>query len=338
MSCWSKCFFQILFPRLPSCELTYFSFKSYNRFTGSIPPLNAGFTTAQEISFSHNLLTGSLPDLEPASVFEMMATVRLSRLDISHNFITGTINPAVSFFPTLRSIDVSDNLFINEFPAQSGWNSIEELAAADNFFTGTISTVWSQGIRHFDMSGNLLTGTVPSDLCKFPNLEFLTLSRNQLEGTIPSCIADLDRLRAMEIASASLTGPIPDGIDQLRDLIIVDLSNNTLTGSLPSSIGRLIHLNQIFLNDNFLSSFIPSDLGKLTFLHKLHLANNVFTGSIPSSFAALTNLESITLAGNALTGRVPESLCKVSTIQLTAQAVGCDVECACCGDDKEVCG
>lgn len=313
-----------------------FLFLDDNKLTGSIPSLEAGFVKAQEISFSNNRFTGSLPEMNISSILEVTSTVRLSRLDISQNLLTGTINSGIAFLPTLRVFNASNNMFVHELPTE-GWTSIQVLAAANNMLTGTISTIWPQELRHFDMSGNMLNGTLSTDLCKLANLEFLLLSRNALEGTIPSCIANLDRLRAMEIASARLNGPIPDGIDQLRDLSLLDLSNNTLTGALPSSIGRLTKLNQLVLNDNVLSSSIPSDLGKLSYLRALHLSNNAFAGSIPSTFGFLSNLESITLAGNALSGLVPDGLCHIDTLTMTAEAVGCDVDCTCCSDES-VCG
>jgi Leucine-rich repeat (LRR) protein len=296
-------------------------------------------------------------------IIGLISSVRLSRLDISNNFISGTIHASVLFLPTLRSIDLSDNLFQDKFPSGGGWSSIESLEAANNLFTGTISSNWPQKLSkliclcscfksthsemistnicsaaHFDMSGNLMNGTIPTDLCNFPNLEQLLLSSNDLVGTIPSCIANLDRLRVMRIADAGLNGPIPDGIDHLKELTILDFSNNTLTGRLPSSLNRLTLLNGLHVNVNVLSGSLPSDLGRLTFLRKLHLANNAFVGSIPSAYTALTNLESLTTAGNALTGSVPEGLCQLTAIDLTAAEIGCDVECPCCKDDSETCG
>lgn len=314
-------------------------FLSYNQFSGSLPPLDAGFTRLQEISFSHNRLTGSLPDLDPSSVAEVLDSVRVSRLDISYNFITGTINPAISFLPTLKSVDVSGNLFANEFPARFGWASIRELAAADNAFTGTISTIWKQDLTRLEFSGNHMTGGIPSELCEFTNLEFLLLGRNSLSGTIPSCMGNLNRLRALELGSANLQGQIPPSLERCRQLTVLDLQNNTVTGQLPTSIGTLTLMNQLRLNDNFLSGSLPSELGELTFLRELHLEHNAFVGTVPDELSRLSSLESLSLAGNAIVGSVPDAVCQMHSLDLTFENVGCDVSCECCqGDESLVCG
>jgi Leucine-rich repeat (LRR) protein len=311
---------------------------SYNKFTGSIPPLEAGFAKTLEISLAHNLLTGPLPNLDASAIAELLATLRVSKLDISSNFLTGTVNPAVSFLSTLKSFNASYNKFVDEFPTAGGWPSIEILSASNNLFTGTISTVWPQGLRHFDMSGNKLNGFLPTELCKLSSLEFLLLSSNSLEGSIPSCYTGMSSLRAMEIASARLVGPIPDSIDQLRYLNVLDISKNTLTGKIPTTMGLMSKLNQLSVDNNSLSSVLPSALGSLSLLYKLHLSNNDFVGTIPTSLGGLTGLESITLVGNELSGAIPNEWCQLSTIKLSARDVGCDLNCPCCFDSSEVCG
>ena len=311
---------------------------SYNKFTGSIPPLEAGFAKTLEISLANNLLTGPLPSLDASAMAELLATLRVSKLDISSNLLTGTVNPAVSFLSTLKSFNASNNKFVNEFPTAGGWPTIEVLSAANNFFTGTISTVWPQALRHFDMSGNMLNGSLPTELCKLSSLEFLLLGRNSLEGSIPSCYASMSSLRAMEIASARLHGPIPDSIDQLRYLSVLDISNNTLTGTIPPTMGLMSKLNQLSVDNNSLSSVLPSDLGNLSLLYRLHLAKNNFVGTIPTSLGGLTGLESVTLVGNELSGPIPNEWCQLSTIKLSAREVGCDLNCPCCFDSSEVCG
>jgi Leucine-rich repeat (LRR) protein len=311
---------------------------SYNKFAGSIPPLEAGFAKTLEISLAHNQLTGPLPTLDPSTIAELLTTLRVSKLDISSNFFTGTVNPQLAFLTTLKSFNASNNMFVDEFPTGGGWPSIEILSIANNFFTGTIAPAWHQGLRHFDMSGNMLNGTLPTELCTLPSLEFLLLSHNAFDGTIPPCYTDIDSLRVLEISSTQLQGSIPDSIGQLRYLNVLDMSNNSLTGTLPSTIGSMSKLNELSVNNNILSSVLPSELGNLSLLRKLHLSNNAFVGPIPQSLGGLTVLGSVTLVGNELFGPVPDEWCRVSTMNLSAHEVGCDLDCPCCSNDIEVCG
>jgi hypothetical protein len=65
-----------------------------------------------EISLNHNLLTGTLPlerferylqNESPESPF------RIKTLDISFNFLTGTVNPIAPLIPSLTYFDLSHN-------------------------------------------------------------------------------------------------------------------------------------------------------------------------------------------------------------------------------------
>lgn len=78
----------------------------------------------------------------------------------------------------------------------------------------------------------------------------LQLSGNKLSGYIPSGIGSLTTLQKLQISYSKLTGSIPESIGNLRELTHLDLSENKLTGSLPKSWRKLTKLRVVYLNHN----------------------------------------------------------------------------------------
>ena len=155
-----------------------------------------------------------------------------------------------------------------------------------------------------------LSGTVPSWIGEFTELERLYLSRNQLEGPIPVWLSNLSNLTHLNlwVTGNQLTGPIPTQLGNLSNLTVLALYGNQLTGSIPPGLGNLSKLTYLQLYRNQLTGPIPSQLGSLSALKELILHRNQFTGSIPAELGDLTSLDALFLDGNQLTGPIPASL------------------------------
>ena len=187
-------------------------------------------------------------------------------------------------------------------------------------------------ITKLNLSGNGLSGPIPSQLGKLTNLSILHLGFNKLVGVIPRTIGQLTKLTEfyapdnhlsgripaqlgqlarlvhLNLANNRLNGPIPPQLGKLTNLEVLQLSFNNLSGSIPSELGQLINLKSLYLGLNKFSGFIPTELGQLINLKSLDLGLNKFSGFIPTELGNLENLEVLYLGTNKLTGSIPSEL------------------------------
>ncbi len=186
------------------------------------------------------------------------------------------------------------------------------IGLSGNNLTGSIPSSIENltALTSLDLSSNKLTGSIPSSIGNLTNLEAIALGSNQLTDTIPSSIGNLSSLSSdLDLSSNQLTGSIPSSIGNLTALIYLDLSSNQLTDSIPSSIGNLTNLFTIYLNNNQLTGSIPSGIGNaVRSLIFMNLSNNQLSGIIPSTIGNLGGMINMNLSNNQLSGSIPVSI------------------------------
>ncbi|XP_043704106.1 inactive LRR receptor-like serine/threonine-protein kinase BIR2 [Telopea speciosissima] len=97
------------------------------------------------------------------------------------------------------------------------------------------SLQYCQSLQALDLSGNNLTGTIPSEICTWlPYIVVLDLSNNGLSGSIPSELGNCSYLNTLILSNNRLSGSIPNNISNLRRLKKLSVANNDLSGSIPS--------------------------------------------------------------------------------------------------------
>jgi hypothetical protein len=324
-----------------------------NMLTGSLPSWVLTLLTRQELLFYSNLLTGTIPDsassLYVAALFsdpDALSSIRLQRVDLSNNDLSGTLPNWGVFLPTLVDFDFSNNKFNGTVPFGAvpiggiEWPSLKSANLANNALSGTFPNAIPSALNFLDVSGNLLQGTVPLDLPALQNLEFLFVDNNQmLNGNPSALLSSAVNLRTLSARNTSLIGRFKGSdILALQKMEILDLSKNEISGTIPTEFGDLQLMKKIFLDSNKFSGSIPSELGNVDDLLVLRLGNNLLDGSIPQTLGRLTSLEDMVLTGNdQLLGSVPEELCSVDTLNMTRDAIGCDLVCSCCSDTSDLC-
>ena len=83
-----------------------------------------------------------------------------------------------------------------------------------------------------DLRENSITGTIPTEIGKSSNLNYIYFESNSLQQNIPSELGNLNRLIYMNVSDNLLTGFIPIELDNIRSLEGLTLNQNSFTGSL----------------------------------------------------------------------------------------------------------
>ena len=100
--------------------------------------------------------------------------------------------------------------------------------------SGAAPLSWTNGL---DVSNNLLSGEISSEIGNLINIVSMDFSQNQFTGSIPAEIANLNNIWGLALDSNQFSGPIPTELwDQLNYIEILDLSFNQFSGEIPENI------------------------------------------------------------------------------------------------------
>ncbi|CAI5463681.1 unnamed protein product [Closterium sp. Yama58-4] len=253
---------------------------SHNQLSGDVPSYLLG-ALGGELDLSHNLLTDTLPALNPA----------MTVVNLSHNQLSGSLLP-VAACSRCTHVDLSYNLLSGAIPP---------LLASS-----------SSPLGHLNLRSNLLSGSLPRSLAQAPMLTHLDLSRNKLKGSLPAFCQGKQRLASLLLSSNAFSGPLssllPSSSSCASSLLSLNVFSNQLSGSLPSSLSRFTALHSLQTARNRMSGSIPAGLTLLTALQELDASWSGLSGTIPALLRAAAPSLQVQLAGNALSGSVPSSL------------------------------
>ncbi|KAL6638882.1 hypothetical protein ACP70R_023518 [Stipagrostis hirtigluma subsp. patula] len=158
-------------------------------------------------------------------------------------------------------------------------------------------------LRHLDLSGNALNGTIPAELLRAPELRVLSLAGNGITGGLPEQVGQLRSLRALNLAGNALSGALPQNLTLLPNLTAVSLANNFFSGALPA--GGFPALQVLDVSANLLNGTLPPDFGGPA-LRYVNLSSNRLAGAIPPDMASrLPPNVTVDLSYNNLTGAIP---------------------------------
>lgn len=109
-----------------------------------------------------------------------------------------------------------------------------------------------------------LEGTIPVAMMnEVSEIEVLDLSGNALTGRLPTEMGELVKLKQLYLNENELTGPVPIEFSNLVDLKILDLEFNSLTGTLPTKLGSLTVLESLKLQGNNIRGQVPQEFCNL---------------------------------------------------------------------------
>jgi hypothetical protein len=174
---------------------------------------------------------------------------------------------------------------------------------------------------------NMLSGSIPLQLCQLKSLKILDFSRNKLHGSIPRCIGNLNGmilengfLRKLDEEPHTITDrdwydqaaiEVVKGMEReytkiLKLVVHMDLSQNNLVGFIPNEITWLTGLHNLNLSNNQLKGEIPRLIGNMKSLESLDMSRNQLSGTIPNTMSALTLLRELNLSHNNFSGPIPK--------------------------------
>eukprot|EP01127_Copromyxa_protea_P015388 TRINITY_DN4423_c0_g1_i2.p1 TRINITY_DN4423_c0_g1~~TRINITY_DN4423_c0_g1_i2.p1 ORF type:complete len:1454 (+),score=193.03 TRINITY_DN4423_c0_g1_i2:579-4364(+) len=252
---------------------------SNNELFGTIPK---NIPIKNKIDLSNNQISGTVPDLDIRT---------LNYLYLANNQITAINN---EFKPSLYTLDLSGNK-LTSLPTLN----IFTLLLSNNQITGFNLPKFPL-IKTLDLSHNKLTN-IPTAIFSLSSLTYLNLSGNPItSGTLPSQLTTWKNVQVLELPGLGLSGTITQ-LEDLKALTSLNLSNNKLIGTIPSLTYRKNAMVTINLSNNLLTGIMPPDWSeKFDKIQVLNLSNNKITGTMPKTFAS-SSLREIDFSHNQFT-------------------------------------
>lgn len=243
-----------------------FLYLEENEFMGDIDNIANGAVDLIALDLSSNGFRTA--DGIPGHFFELQ---KLKVLDLSNNYLRGTVPDDISPQQNLIFFSVHRNMMIGSIPSM-----LQNL----------------DGLLHLDLSNNDFDGLIPDELFEMSGLQNLFLSENPrlTAGPFPEGLKSMKQLQEISLKNTNRSGPLPDllGFD---DLVLLDLDQNLFDGTVPENYGTLTNLRYLLLNRN------PSLGGRLPqFTQTNNLVTILLDGTgISGNFSSICNLPAFTL-------------------------------------------
>ncbi|CAF1927888.1 unnamed protein product [Brassica napus] len=174
-------------------------------------------------------------------------------LNLSRNFIFGSIPRSIFNLANLETLDLSSN----ELTGQ-----VRLIRLESNSFSGDIPYGFEKCAE--------LTGNIPEDLFQLQRLNLLEIQEKGLSGSLGPALGNLSSLVHLDISSNRFSGEIPDVFDTLHDLILLNLGNNSLSGPLYLNCAVMTNLASLDLGTNKFNSSFPEYLPFKDFIDASH--------------------------------------------------------------------
>ncbi len=244
-----------------------------NHLNGSLPASIGNLKTVQEMEFIDNDLTGKIP----SSVGNM---TQLTEFVFNDNKLTGNIPATIGNCKNLTDIEFYLNKLSGPVPASlNNCIKLKTVWLASNKLTGSLPSLLNlTELYYFDVSNNLLSGSIENTFAENAPLGSLLLSDNQFSGILPNSLGSLLQLQQIYVNNNRFTGSLPATLGRITPLLILNVSNNQLSGNVPLNIFSLPYIQYIYLDNNQLTNEKnPSYNGGLVKLAFVSVQKNRFT-------------------------------------------------------------
>uniref|UniRef100_A0A6B2KYQ6 IPT/TIG domain-containing protein n=1 Tax=Arcella intermedia TaxID=1963864 RepID=A0A6B2KYQ6_9EUKA len=267
---------------------------SENRLNGNFPPQLYNFTSLTLLRLAG--IPASKIGLKGTLSKEISNLQSLTILDLSFNLLYGTLPSEVCNLYNLNQFSLQLNSFSGTLPNRwDNLRNIQILTLGQNSFSGTIpESIYScNTLQLLDLGVNYLSGTISPSVGNFINLYSINLNgqasktvpaSKRLSGSIPENIWKLPQLKILYLAFNVLTGTIGTnvGFDE-PNLETISIENNKFSGPLPDSLYRLTRLSFLVLKTNEFTGKLKDDIAQLP-LTTFDISTNKLQGWVPLFF------------------------------------------------------
>ncbi|CAN8234828.1 unnamed protein product [Cochlearia groenlandica] len=304
---------------------------SFNNLTGSIPASFGKLTSLMWLMLANNSLSGEIPR-------ELGNCSSLLWFNVANNKLTGGFHPELTKmgnnpYPTFEVNRQNKDKIIagsGECLAMKRWIPAEFppfmfvyailtkkscRSLWDHVLKGQgLFPVCSSGSKqrtldisaYLQLSGNKLSGEVPTNISQMKKLSMLHLGYNEFDGKLPREIGDLP-LAFLNLTRNKFSGQIPQEIGNLKCLQNLDLSYNNFSGNFPTSLNDLSEMSKFNISYNpFISGVIPSTGQLATFEQESFLGNPLLR--FPSFFIQSENNNTRNRVSNQTIGNRPKTI------------------------------
>ncbi|PUZ51699.1 hypothetical protein GQ55_6G209400 [Panicum hallii var. hallii] len=199
--------------------------------TGTFPSWIFRIKSLMSLDVSGNEnLCGELPEFIQGSALQVL---RLSGTKFS-----GKIPESIGSLRNLTVLDLSNCLLYGPIPSFSQWPMISRVDLSGNNLTGSLPSdgyLSLYSLTSIDLSNNSISGAIPASLFSHPSLEYLVLSQNNFTGNFLLYPNISSSLIEIDVSFNKLEGPLPKLLSKFVGLALLDLSSNNLTGAVDLS-------------------------------------------------------------------------------------------------------
>ncbi|KAK4803911.1 hypothetical protein SAY86_003728 [Trapa natans] len=255
---------------------------SFNELTGTIPPSFGNLTSLLWLMLANNQLTGRIPP-------EIGNCRSLLWLNLANNKLTGDFPPELVNIGSDPSQTFESNLQDKDHVIAGSGEclAMKRWIPADYPPFSFVYTLLNRKTCR-SIWDRLLKGIALFPLCSagyppqvYQISGYVQLSGNSISGLIPSEIGKMKNFSMIHLGMNNLSGRIPREFQELP-LVVLNLSRNGFYDEIPTEIGYIKCLQNLDLSYNNFSGVFPMSLNNLTNLSKFNVSYNRFlTGVIP---------------------------------------------------------
>ncbi|KAL5544556.1 hypothetical protein UlMin_008340 [Ulmus minor] len=266
------------FPRLQALDL------SFNRLTGSIPSSLGNLSSLLWLMLASNSLTGQIPH-------QLGNCNSLLWLNLANNNLSGDIPSELANIgrnpnPTFERNNGKKERVVagsGECLAMKRWIPADypPFSFVYSILTRkSCRSIWDRILRGVGLFPICVAG---SDVRSLHVSGYIQLSGNQLTGELPSDIGKMQSFSMLHLGCNQFSGKLPSELENLP-LVYLNVSRNNFSGEIPMEIGKLKCLQNLDLSRNNFSGAFPTSLINLNELNKFNISYNpLISGTVPST-------------------------------------------------------